>query len=281
MKRETLIYLNILSKKVREHIIQMSKNGGCFLGSAFSSTEILIFLYNYFLNISLENLQDKARDYFFLSKGHAVPALYGVFVEKGFIKKSRLKNHLTTNDDIYWHPNKNIPGVEFHSGSLGHLLSIAIGVAFDCKLNNINNKIVVLLGDGELNEGSIWESIQIASAYKLDNLLIIVDRNNMQANKFTEELIPLNPLNIKFEAFGCSVRIADGHNYNDLYEALSTFPSEKGRPSVLIADTLRGKGIAGIENKVNKWFVENNDLGIIEYSNALNISNEFFTKSEI
>lgn len=281
MKRETLIYLNILSKKVREHIIQMSKNGGCFLGSAFSSTEILIFLYNYFLNISLENLQDKTRDYFFLSKGHAVPALYGVFVEKGFIKKSRLKNHLTTNDDIYWHPNKNIPGVEFHSGSLGHLLSIAIGVAFDCKLNNINNKIVVLLGDGELNEGSIWESIQIASAYKLDNLLIIVDRNNMQANKFTEELIPLNPLNIKFEAFGCSVKIADGHNYNDLHETLSTFPSEKGRPSVLIADTLRGKGIAGIENKVNKWFVENNDLGIIEYSNALNISNEFFTKSEI
>jgi transketolase len=270
MKTEKLIYMNMLSKKVRKHILKMSNQGGCFVGSAFSVTEIIIYLYNNFLNISLDNLNSRERDYFFLSKGHAVPALYGTFIELGWLHKSRLENHLKTNDDIYWHPNRDIQGIEFHSGSLGHSLSIATGIAIDCKLNSSPNKVVVILGDGELNEGTIWETLQIASAYKLDNLLIIVDRNRIQANERTEKLIPLDPLNLKFEAFGCSVKIVDGHDYHDIDEVLNEFPFESGRPSVVLADTTRGKGISRYENKVNKWFIENNNYELLEYFNELN-----------
>ena len=152
---------------MREIIIKMSGKGGCFIGASLSCADILLYLYKEFLNINLTNLNDEERDYLFLSKGHDVPALYSVFAEIGFIEKSRLKNHLKTNDYIYWHPNTNIPGIEFHSGSLGHLISVAAGVAYDCKLKNQNNWVVVILGDGELNEGSIWEALLTKKNYYL------------------------------------------------------------------------------------------------------------------
>ena len=126
--------------RVREHIIRMSTDGGCFIGASLSCADLIVYLYKEFLNISKDNLNDPTRDYLFLSKGHDVPALYGTFAEIGFIEKDRLKNHLKTNDFIYWHPNRNIPGIEFHSGSLGLSLGIAIGVAMDCKMKKQNNK---------------------------------------------------------------------------------------------------------------------------------------------
>ncbi|MFZ1292450.1 MAG: 1-deoxy-D-xylulose-5-phosphate synthase N-terminal domain-containing protein [Melioribacteraceae bacterium] len=264
-----------IAKNVREHIITISNNGGAFIGSALSCSDLIVFLYKDFLNVSKDNLLSKSRDYFFLSKGHAVPALYGTFIELGWLEKERLNNHLQVNDDIYWHPNTKIPGVEFHSGSLGHSLAIAVGIAIDCKIKESKNKIVVLVGDGELNEGSIWEALMVANAYKLDNLLIIIDRNQIQANLLTEELIPLDPLNLKFESFGCSVKSIDGHSFNDMHDTFRGFPFEKNRPSVIIADTVRGKGIRSIENKINKWFVENNDYDTIQYINELNVTNEF------
>jgi transketolase len=275
MDNKKLNEINITAKNVREHIITISNKGGAFIGSALSCTDLIISLYKNFLNVNKDNYQTKDRDYFFLSKGHAVPALYGVLVELGLLEKERLNNHLQANDNIYWHPNSKIPGIDFHSGSLGHSLSIAVGVAVDIKLEGSKNKVAVLMGDGELNEGSIWESLLIANAYKLDNLLIIIDRNQIQANLHTEELIPLNPLNLKFESFGCSVKQIDGHNFIDLNDTLKSFPFEKNRPSVIIADTIRGKGIKSIENKINKWFVENNDFEMIEYINELNITSEY------
>ncbi|MBK8946068.1 MAG: transketolase [Ignavibacteriae bacterium] len=275
MDNKKLKEIKETSKNVREHIISISNKGGAFIGSALSCSDLIVFLYKNFLNVNKDNYQSKNRDYFFLSKGHAVPALYGILVELGMLEKERLNNHLQTNDFIYWHPNTKIPGVDFHSGSLGHSLSIAVGVAIDLKLEGNKNKVVVLMGDGELNEGSIWESLLIANAYKLDNMIIIIDRNQIQANLYTEELIPLNPLNLKFESFGCSVKQIDGHNFLDMHETLKEFPFEKNRPSVMIADTIRGKGISSIENKINKWFVENNDFELIEYFNELNISHEY------
>ncbi|KAF0211189.1 MAG: hypothetical protein FD178_3484, partial [Ignavibacteria bacterium] len=208
-----------------------------------------------FLNVSPENLTDPTRDYFFLSKGHDVPALYGTYVELGWLEESRLSNHLKTNDTIYWHPNRNIPGVEFHSGSLGHNLSVAMGVAMDCKLRKQKNKVVVVVGDGELNEGSMWEGLLVASAYKLDNLMIVVDRNQFQANMPTEELIPLNPLKKKFEAFGCSVKKVNGHNFEKMDKVFKDFPFQKGKVSVVIAETVRGKGLPSIEKRADRWFV--------------------------
>lgn len=254
MYNQEIEVLKITALKVREHIIRMAGNGGCFIGASLSCTELVVYLYKKFLNINVNNLRDSSRDYVFLSKGHDVPALYGMFAELGWLDEKRLCYHCTTLDDIYWHPNTKIPGVEFHSGSLGHLLSVASGVALDCKLKGSSNKVIVILGDGELNEGSVWEGILVASSYKLDNLLLIIDRNRFQANIETEKLIPLEPLERKFEAFNCSSKIINGHSFSELHEALNSFPFEEGRISVLIAETERGKGLPSIEARADRWF---------------------------
>jgi transketolase len=255
--------------KVREHIIKMSGNGGCYIGASLSCADILVYLYKRFLNINPYNLTDGNRDYLFLSKGHDVPALYGTLAEVGIIEKARLKNHLKLNDDIYWHPNKKIPGIEFHSGSLGHLLSVSMGVAYDCILKRQNNKVVVIMGDGELNEGSNWEAILVASALKLNNLLVIIDRNQFQANIRTEQLIPLEPLERKFEAFDWDVITCNGHDFLSLEEAVSTIYMSSQRPSVIIADTIRGKGLPSIENKADRWFCNFSDAEIKKLLNEL------------
>ena len=247
--------LTVMALRVREHIIRMATDGGCFIGASLSCTDLVVYLYTEFLNLHQDNFDDPNRDYLFLSKGHDVPALYGTFVELGWLDASRLQNHLQTNDDIYWHPNRAIPGIEFHSGSLGHLLPVAIGVAMDCKLRRQKNKVVVVTGDGELNEGSNWEALLVAQSYQLDNLLVIVDRNGFQANMRTENLIPLEPLEAKFEAFGAATMRISGHDFAAMDEAFNHFPFATGCPSVLIADTVRGKGLPSIEARADRWFV--------------------------
>lgn len=246
--------LKQLSFNIREKIIRLATSGGCFLGASLSCVEILIYLYKKFLNTTPENINSEKRDYFFLSKGHDVPALYSIFTELGFIPEQRLKNHLSTSDLIYWHPNREIPGVEFHSGSLGHNLSVASGVAYDIKISGKDNKVVVLLGDGELNEGSVWESVLVASALKLNNLIAVIDRNHFQANVRSESLIPLEPLESKFEAFGWDAYTCDGHDYLSLDEAFTSLNFNHRRPSVIIAETVRGKGLPSIEERADRWF---------------------------
>ncbi len=247
--------LEALALKVREHIIRMATDGGCFIGASLSCADLIVYLYKRVLNVSPEQINDPSRDYFFLSKGHDVPALYGTLAELGFFDRERLKNHLKTNDFIYWHPNRNVPGVEFYSGSLGHLLSVAMGVAFDIKMRGGANRVFVILGDGELNEGSVWEGALVAAAYRLDNLIAVVDRNEFQANVRTEELIPIEPLDKKFEAFGWSVKRIDGHSFDEMEKAFATVPIAAGKPNVIIADTVRGKGLPSIERQANRWFV--------------------------
>ncbi|MFN5549475.1 MAG: transketolase, partial [Bacteroidota bacterium] len=234
MNSHELKQLKNLALSVRENIIKLSTDGGCFTGASLSCADLFVFLYQRFLNVTKDNLNDPLRDYLFLSKGHDVPALYGLFAEIGFIEKSRLENHLKANDHIYWHPNTNIPGVEFHSGSLGHLPSVAMGVALDCKLRNQKNKVVVVTGDGELNEGSVWEAALVTAAHKLHNLIWIVDRNYFQANVATEELIPLNSIKDKFEAFGWNTIDVDGHDFEKLDEAFSNLPPANGKPTIVV-----------------------------------------------
>ncbi|HYM20949.1 MAG TPA: transketolase [Candidatus Kapabacteria bacterium] len=245
--------LEALALRVREHIIKMSTDGGCFIGASLSCTDLLVYLYSNVLHVSPSRVDDPNRDYLLLSKGHDVPALYGTLAELGFIERSRLANHLKTNDSIYWHPNRAIAGIEFHSGSLGHLLSVAIGIALDIKLRGGTNRVFVILGDGELNEGSIWEALLVAASKKLDNLVAIVDRNGFQANVPTEELSPLEPLAPKFEAFGWSTKRINGHDFEQMEDAFASF--DLGRPSVVIADTIRGKGLPSIEARADRWFV--------------------------
>jgi len=247
-------YLKSVALKVREHIISMSVGGGCFIGASLSCVELMVYLYAEFLQIDKNNLSDPERDYLFLSKGHDVPALYGTLAELGFIDTKRLDNHLKTSDSVYWHPNRSIPGVEFHAGSLGHLPAVAAGVAYDCKIKNQQNRIVVITGDGELNEGSVWEALLVANAYGLNNLTIIVDRNQFQANIRTEDLIPLEPLADKFEALGCHVSRIDGHDFDAIDKALKSLPYSNHKINVVIADTVRGKGLPSIEARADRWF---------------------------
>lgn len=246
--------LPTLAITVREHILRMSTNGGCFTGASLSCADILVYLYTRFLNCTPTNSNNPDRDYLLLSKGHDVPALYGVLAELGYFDTSRLNNHLSTIDDIYWHPNKNIPGVEYHSGSLGHLLSVGIGLALDVKRTKGPNRVVVIVGDGELNEGSIWEGVLCAAAHKLDNLIVVVDRNHFQANMRTEELIPLEPIAPKFEAFGWNVHHVDGHNFNAMELLFGNWTKIDNTPQVVIANTQRGKGVPSIAERADRWF---------------------------
>jgi len=246
--------LEATALKVREHIIKLSTDGGCFVGASLSATDLIVYLYSEFLNIHKDNLDDPNRDYLFLSKGHDVPALYGTFAELGLLDKDRLKNHLSTEDHIYWHPNTKIPGIEFHSGSLGHLPSVALGVAMDIKIKGGSNKVICIMGDGELNEGTCWEAVLVANAYKLDNLIFVIDRNHFQANMPTEDLIPLEPLHDKFTAFGAAVKRIDGHSFEALHDAFSAYPFQTGKLNVVIADTVRGKGLPSIECRADRWF---------------------------
>ncbi len=239
---------------VREHIIRMSSGGGCFIGASLSCADLIVYLYDRVLRISPATVTDPARDYFFLSKGHDVPALYGMLAELGYIERQRLGRHLDPEDHLYWHPNRKIPGVEFHSGSLGHLLSVGIGCALDIKMRGGDNRVFVLVGDGELDEGTIWEGALVASAKRLDNLTVIVDRNEFQANIETERLIPLEPLEDKFRAFGFAPLTIDGHSFTAMEPAFANLPSTRGKPTAIIARTVRGKGLPSIERRADRWF---------------------------
>jgi transketolase len=245
-----------LALRVREHIVRMATAGGCFIGASLSCADLLVHLYGRVLRIAPATVDHPDRDYLFLSKGHDVPALYGTFAELGFIPRERLANHLSVDDALYWHPNRAVPGVEFHSGSLGHLLAVGLGVALDLKLRGSANWVFVVLGDGELDEGSVWEACLVAAAHRLDNLIAVVDRNEFQANLRTEELIPLEPIPAKFEAFGWSCRTVDGHSFPALDEVFSHLPFTPGRPSAVVARTVRGKGCPSIEARADRWFAD-------------------------
>lgn len=256
--------------KVRKHVLDMAKDGGCFVGAAFSCVDILVYLYDRFLSVSRDQLHSFSRDYLIMSKGHAVPALYGTLIEKGILLKDQLNHEAGPCEGrLYLHPDRRLPGVEFYSGSLGHGLPLAVGLAMDCKFRGYKNRIVVLTGDGELNEGSNWEALLVAKAYKLDNLLVIIDRNQFQANCKTEALIPLEPLYMKLESFGCAVKEADGHSFTELENALADFPFAAGKPGALIARTLRGKGVSEWEDIPDSWFLSLDDSQVLTYKDEL------------
>lgn len=245
--------LTEVAQRVREHIVRMSGRGGCFIGASLSCTDLLVHLYGRVLNIDPARLDDPDRDIVLLSKGHDVPALYGTLAEFGILDPMLLEGHLTAGSGIYWHPSTDIPGVEFHSGSLGHLLAVGVGMAIDQHLADRPGRTFVVVGDGELNEGSNWEAMLVAAARRLHRLVVIVDRNGIQANRPTESLVPLEPLADKFEAFGWRAIRVDGHDFTQLDEAYARL--DPTMPTVVIADTIRGKGIPSIEHRPERWFM--------------------------
>jgi transketolase len=248
--------LEALALRVREHVLALAARGGCFVGASLSCADLLVHLYSRVLRVDPGRRADPDRDYLLLSKGHDVPALYAVLAETGFFPKERLQNHLKTTDSLYWHPNRALPGVEFHSGSLGHLLAVGLGIALDVRLRGGDNRVFVVLGDGELDEGSVWEACLVASAQKLDRLVAVVDRNGFQANLRTEELLPLEPLAAKFEAFGFTTVTVDGHDFEALEGAFADLPRRRGRPTAVLARTERGRGVPSLESRADRWFVK-------------------------
>ena len=254
----------------KKNVLKMAKNGGCFIGSEFSCIDFIAYLYNNIFDITKIKEKQDDRDILILSKGHAVSGLYAVLAEVNIISKDRLDNYLTNNDDLYWHPNPNVSGIEFHSGSMGHGLAIGIGMAFASRLKKISNKIIVIVGDGELNEGSIWESVLIANAYNLKNLIVIIDRNRRQANLQTEELIPLDSIKDKFSSFGWITHSCDGHNLREISSQLEQiFTDSSEKPKVLIANSIRGKGIPLIVDNPKYWFGDFDKTELDEFNKIL------------
>ncbi|MCF7800268.1 transketolase [Candidatus Babeliales bacterium] len=240
------------AKNIRLDILEMVTNAkSSHIGSAYSIVDILTVLFHTFINLDLIKKNNKNRDYFILSKGHSIAALYATLVSVDLINKDELKNYYQNNSLLAGHPIKNsFPGIEASTGSLGHGLSIAVGLSIAFKRDNINNKIYVLLGDGECQEGSVWEAVNMAVSLKLNNLVIIIDKNNLQGFDFTQNL-SAGCLQNKFQAFGCKTLSIDGHNYAQIIDAIK-FSFNSDLPSVIVANTIKGKGVEFMQNKL-EW----------------------------
>lgn len=242
--------------RIRARIVKMSANNGCFIGAALSIVDIVTALYFKILNFDPKDTNNPNRDYLILSKGHAVPAIYGAFVDLGILTEDEFIKKQKIGSKFFFHPSPDVPGIEAGTGSLGHGTSIGVGIAKALKIDGEKNKVFVICGDGEMQEGSVWEAAMFASASKLDNLCFIADRNKIQANKRTEDLIPLEPLINKWKAFGWAVKEINGHDYGELINSLEKLPLEIDKPTMIIANTVRGKGISFLENRIDKWFAQ-------------------------
>ena len=250
---ESIINLEIKSVVCRKIILKtiMSAKAG-HTGGSLSCVDILNVLYNHAMNITPENFPSTRRDHYIHSKGHSVEALYAVLADKGFFPIEKLDTVEKFNSEFIGHPTRQVYGIEQNTGALGHGLSIAVGMALAIKMNSDSNRVFTIMGDGELTEGSIWEASASAANYHLDNLVAIVDRNTLQISGRTESVMAMEPLEEKFSSFGFAVRHVNGNSISDLVSVFSHLPFEKGKPNLILAHTIKGKGISFMEDKV-QW----------------------------
>ena len=247
--------LSKLSFKLRKEVVEMiykAKTG--HIGGDMSVMEILVALYFSVMNISPSNQDDENRDLFVLSKGHCVEALYTVLAEKGFLDINDVINNYSTFGSKYiGHPNNKLPGIEMNSGSLGHGLPVAVGMAIASKMDKRKNRVYVVMGDGELAEGSIWEAAMSATHYNLDNLCAIVDRNHLQISGPTEEVMHEDSVCERFESFGWNaIDVKNGNSIDELLDAFDLAKKCSGKPTIIVANTIKGYGSAIMENKA-EW----------------------------
>jgi transketolase len=244
--------LQELARQIRRDIIKMllcAKAGHC--GGPLDISDIMVGLYFNVLNIDPERPSWSDRDFLFLSAGHLSTAWYAVLARRGYFSPSELATFRKINSRLQGHPaplwTHGVPGVEIASGSLGHGLGVAVGCALGLKLDNRPNRVYVLNSDGELQEGSSWEAMMAAAHHKADNLISIVDRNDCQIDGYTRNIMDLEPLAEKWRAFGWFVQEIDGHSFDQLFEAIGKAKNMKGKPSVIIAHTIMGKGVSFME----------------------------------
>jgi len=257
-----------ISKEIRQDILEMIfQTKSPHIGCSFSIVELLVALYFKVLNVNPQKPDDPNRDRFVLSKGHGCPALYPVLAKRGFFDKKVLEGFATDAGTLETHSSHNVSwGIEASTGSVGHGLSLAAGMALAAKYDKSPSRIFVLLGDGELDEGSNWEAIMFSSHHKLDNLVAIVDRNQCQILGKTSEVLDLEPLADKWRSFGWQIKEVDGHNFEEIFSALEKIPFEEGKPSCLIAHTVKGKGVSFMEGEL-RWHDKCPNEG--EYKKAL------------
>ena len=244
--------LMLHARNVRKNIIREVSNAKCgHPGGALGAADILTLLFFEVMDMTKENAGSKDRDRFVLSKGHSSPLLYAELAELGIIPEDELLSFRMIDSRLQGHPNMNyLPGIDMSTGSLGQGLAAADGMAIANKLNGNSHRVYCLIGDGESEEGEIWEAAMAAAHYKSDNLCAILDLNGLQIDGTTDEVIGPNPLDEKFRAFGWHVIEADGHDFDSLRAAFDEAKNTKGKPSIIIAKTVKGKGVSFMENNV-------------------------------
>ena len=239
-----------LAWRIRRHGLEMTHiSGGSHIAAILSIADIVAVLYNDCMKIFPNNPHDSKRDRFILSKGHAGAAIYAALAEKGFWGVEELRTHYGDNSRLSGHvSHKNVPGVELSTGSLGHGICVGAGMAMAAKHDHKSHRVFVIIGDGECNEGSVWEAALFANHHQLSNFVVIVDHNKLQGLGFCENILKLNDLGEKWKSFGWNVLEIDGHNHNQLIYAFEQ--KDPNRPTCIIAHTTKGKGISFMENQV-------------------------------
>ena len=232
------------ARRIRAHVVRIAGMSDCHTGGSLSIADLIAALYFHILKVDPANPDWDGRDYFILSKGHTVPALAAALAMRGFFSEDVLTTHLELDSIISGHACARVtPGIDVSTGALGHGLSIGVGTALAIRMDGTPNRVFVLLGDGELQEGSNWEAAMAAAHHRLDHLVAIVDRNRYQTGP-TEEMMALEPLADKWAAFGWRVRVIDGHDMGEVVEVLEGVPFDTGRPSAVIAQTVKGQGVS-------------------------------------
>ncbi len=261
-----------LANRIRAHCLRMTHDGASgHVGSMLSMAELVAVLYESILRVDPKNPQRPDRDRFVLSKGHAGGAVYAALAEKGFFPKEWLKTYYQDNGKLMGHISHYVPGVEFSTGSLGHGLPVAVGMALAARHARATHRIFCMMSDGDCDEGSTWEAIMFAAQHKLDNLTAIVDYNRVQALGHMEDIIELEPFAQKLSTFGWAVRQIDGHDCAQIEAALSVLPIEPRKPSFIIARTTKGKGVDWMENTVSCHYRYASDEQIAEVLTKLGV----------
>lgn len=264
-----------LAAKIRAHAVMMTnlQHSG-HVGSSLSMTDLLVVLFEKVLRLDPKKPKWPERDRFILSKGHASAGVYAIMAEKGFFPMDWLETYYCDDGKLSGHISHHVPGVEFSTGSLGHGLPVAVGMSLAAKRTGAKHRIFAMLSDGDCNEGSTWEAIMFAAQHKFDNLIAIVDYNKVQALGKSKDVINLEPFSKKVEQFGWAVKEIDGHDFGQIQEALSVVPFEKGKPSFLIAHTVKGKGISYLEDTVASHYKCVEDGKLQDAYNELGVSYE-------
>lgn len=243
LKRKSIAYRKTLLKAI-------THAGAGHTGGSLSCIDILNVLYNHVMRITPQNFASPVRDHYIQSKGHSVEALYTVLADQGFFPVSELDTLTRGGSHFIGHPTRKVPGIEHNTGALGHGLAVAVGLALAAKLDAHPHCVYTLLGDGELAEGSVWEASMTAAHYKLDNLVVIIDRNRLQISGPTEEVMALEPLPDKFAAFGYAVQSVRGNDIDALVDIFAQVPFIPGKPNLIVAETVKGAGVSFMENSV-------------------------------